>query len=46
MVKDDTEVVNAVGDYALFAFYYLFQVGGSTVKRQRNVKKKTVKFKS
>ena len=45
MAKDTTEVVNAVGDCALIAFYYLLQVGEYTVKIQRNETKQTVQLK-
>ena len=45
MEKDATEMVKAVGDCAVIAFYYLLQVGEYTVKKQRNETKQTVQFK-
>ena len=45
MEKDATEMVKAVGDCAVTAFYYLLQVGEYTVEKQRNETNKTVQFK-
>ena len=45
MGKYATEMVKAVGNCAIFAFYYLLQVGEYTVKKQRNETKQTVQFK-
>ena len=45
MDKYATEVVKAVGDCAVIAFYYLLRVGEYTVKEQRNETKKMVQFK-
>ena len=42
MAKDATEMVKAVGDCAVIAFYYLLRVGEYTVKKQRNETKQTV----
>ena len=43
--KYATEMVKAVGDCAITAFYYLLRVGEYTVKKQRNETKQTVQFK-
>ena len=45
VAKDATEVVKTVGDCAVNAFYYLFQVGEYMVKGKRNKTKQTVQFK-
>ena len=45
MEKDSTEMVKAVGDCEIIAFYYLLQVGEYTVKKQINETKQTVQFK-
>ena len=45
MAKDATEVVKAVGDYVLIAFYYLLRVGEYMVKGQSNETNQTVQFK-
>ena len=42
MAKYATEVVNAVGNYALITLYYLLRVGEYTVKGYRNETKQTV----
>ena len=44
MKKYSTEMVKAVGDCAIIAFYYLLQVGECTEKK-RNETKQTVHFK-
>ena len=45
MEKCATEMVKAVGDCAIIAFYYLLRVVEYTVKKQRNETKQTVQFK-
>ena len=45
MATDATEVVKAVGDNALIAFYYFLRAGEYTVKVKRNETKQTVQFK-
>ena len=43
--KYATEMVKAVGNCAVIAFYYLLRVGEYTVKKQRNETKQTVQFR-
>ena len=43
--KDATEMVKAVSDCAVIAFYYLLRVGEYAVKKQINETKQTVQFK-
>ena len=43
--KYATEMVKAVGDYEIIAFYYLLRVEEYTVKKQRNETKQMVNFK-
>ena len=45
MEKDATEMVKAVSDCAVIAFYYLLRVGEYTVKKQRYETKQTLQFK-
>ena len=45
MEKYATEMVKAVGDYAVISFYYLLRVGEYTVLKQRNKTKQMVQFK-
>ena len=45
MEKYATEMVKAVGDCTIIAFYYLMRVGEYTVKKQINETKQMVQFK-
>ena len=45
MEKNATEMVKAVGDCAIIAFYYLIRVAEYTVKKHRNETNQTVQFK-
>ena len=45
MEVEATELVKAIGDSTLIAFYYLLRVGEYTVKGNRNHTKQTVQFK-
>ena len=45
MAKDDTEMVKAVGDYALTELFYFLQVGKYIVKWKGNNSNQTVQFK-
>ena len=45
MEKYATEMVKAVGDFAVISFYYLLRVREYTVKKQRNETNQTVQFK-
>ena len=39
-----SELVKAVGDWTLIAFYYLLRVGEYTIKGSRNKTKRTAQF--
>ena len=43
--KDATELIKAVGDLSLVAFYFLLRVGEYTIKGKRNESKQTVQFR-
>ena len=45
IAKDTTEMVKAVGDWAVIAFYFLLRVREYKVKRQINETNQTVQFK-
>ena len=44
MEKDSTEMLKAVGDCAVIAFYYLQRVGEYTAKKKINQAKQTVQL--
>ena len=44
LAKGATQWLQAVGDWALIAFYFLLRIGEYTIKRTKNQSKQTVQF--